>query len=122
MTTKKVLYTSRNSGKTSIKALSQILRDAFNTPEVLQKLVCAEVDRNNVTWYTIEPLISESFNGRNYIWPKMEAWAKETFGEPADAWDTDNFIWPVDGRWFMNNRKFWFRYEKDRTMFVLKFS
>jgi len=52
-------------------------------------------------------------------WLTMEAWAIETFGPAIDS------IWAASpgliyGRWYMNNSKFWFRNEEDRTWFILR--
>lgn len=55
-------------------------------------------------------------------WHNMESWCRSTFGEPGELWPQDNFIWPEAARWLMNNRKFWFRNEADRTLFLLKWS
>lgn len=63
-------------------------------------------------YYCVEPV------GGN--WQEIEAWSFETFGK------TEGSIWaesetPMPGeRWYMNNRKFWFRDEADRLMFVMK--
>lgn len=53
-------------------------------------------------------------------WLEMEKWCIQTFGEPGDMWESDDWCWPETARWLKNNRKFWFRNERDRTLFIMK--
>jgi hypothetical protein len=49
----------------------------------------------------------------------MEAWSIETFGSAIDSiWEASPDL--IYGRWYMNNSKFWFRNEEDRTWFMLR--
>jgi len=50
-------------------------------------------------------------------WDEMMAWMVDTFGPSA----VDG-VWTPDQRWYANNAKFWFREEKDLTMFILRWS
>ena len=53
-------------------------------------------------------------------WREMELWCHITFGNPGDRiWDSGPAPLPAE-RWYMNNRKFWFRDDADRLMFVMK--
>lgn len=55
--------------------------------------------------------------GYSDIWNEMIDWAIETFGPtPVDG------VWTPDARWYINNAKFWFREEKDREWFILRWS
>ena len=47
-------------------------------------------------------------------WHGMDKWMREIFGE--SNWLTEN------GRWVGSDRKYWFRYEADRTFFILRWS
>jgi hypothetical protein len=51
----------------------------------------------------------------------MEAWCVEMFGEGnvSPIWGEEKAPEPAQ-RWYTNNRKFWFRDEQDRMIFVLK--
>lgn len=54
-------------------------------------------------------------------WGAMTTWCTETFGPSTGS------IWghqtpTVGERWYQNNAKFWFRDEKDLTMFILRWS
>ena len=46
-------------------------------------------------------------------WDDMGVWMITTFG---------NGDWMMDGLWVGSDRKYWFRNEADRTMFLLKWS
>jgi hypothetical protein len=50
-------------------------------------------------------------------WEEMTQWCNETLGPTAD-----DGVWTANVRWYVNNSKFWFRDERDRTMFVLKWA
>ena len=51
------------------------------------------------------------------MWSDMMAWMIKTFGPtPFDS------IWMPNQRWHVNNAKFWFRDQKDRDWFVLRWS
>ena len=50
-------------------------------------------------------------------WDDMTEWMVKTFG--PSAW---NGVWTPDQRWYANNAKFWFRDEKDLTIFILRWS
>lgn len=66
-------------------------------------------------YYTVAP------HQANVSWRDMEQWCLDTFGENTGS------IWaettPDPGeRWYVNNSKFWFKSEADRTWFLLKWS
>jgi hypothetical protein len=69
-------------------------------------------------YYTVRPAIGwDLVNdwGNLESWPKMVEWCVESFGPTPD-----DGIWTPGSRWYVNNAKFWFRNEIDRTVFVLK--
>lgn len=65
-------------------------------------------------YYTVRPVW--------YDWPELETWCRETFGEPGDVWPNEDFTWPECPRWIMNNGKFWFRNERDRSWFIMRWT
>lgn len=75
-------------------------------------------------YYLVRPWPRDS----GTTWSTMEAWSIETFGPAINSiWDfpPNNSIWETSpdliyGRWYMNNSKFWFRNEEDRTWFILR--
>ena len=50
-------------------------------------------------------------------WNEMMDWMVSTFGPSAE-----DGVWTPNMRWYANNSKFWFREEKDLTMFILRWS
>jgi hypothetical protein len=45
---------------------------------------------------------------------EVHAWVNAKFGEKTAGWNNP--------RWSASNRKYWFKYEKDRTLFILRWS
>ena len=106
-----VQMTGRNTGKSfSAQALKRLWDDIVFSP--LQEIVLAEGKVYGARYYTAEPV------GGN--WREMEAWCIEHFGTVGEhIWGEKAAPEPAQ-RWYMNNRKFWFRDERDRMIFVLK--
>ena len=109
------MTSGRKIGKSIIN--SSILNQMFNEeyfPE-LQDIRLSTGTIMDVPYYTAEPVGGS--------WGDLERWVRATFGEPGDVWNigkSDEFAWPNLDRWYMNNSKFWFREESDRTLFVIK--
>ena len=65
-------------------------------------------------YYTVAPPMA------GVSWRDMAAWCIETFGSSTGS------IWSAwqesSERWYVNNSKFWFRDEADRTWFLLRWS
>lgn len=103
--------TGRNTGKGySAQALKRLWDDITWSP--VQNIMLAEGTVYGSRYYTAEPV------GGN--WREMEAWCIEMFGYAGDKlWGEEKAPEPAQ-RWYTNNRKFWFRDEKDRMIFVLK--
>jgi len=106
-----VQITGRNAGKSySAQALKRLWEDIAWSP--VQNIVLAEGKVYGSRYYTAEPI------GGN--WREMEAWCLEHFGSAGEhIWGESKAPEPAQ-RWYMNNRKFWFRSEQDRMIFVLK--
>lgn len=62
-------------------------------------------------YLTVAPMNAEG------MWNDMMEWMVETFGPTAR-----DGVWTADQRWYANNAKFWFRDQKDRDWFVLRWS
>lgn len=62
-------------------------------------------------YFTIAPMNAEA------QWNDMMTWMVKTFGPTAK-----DGVWTADQRWYANNAKFWFRDQKDRDWFVLRWS
>jgi len=94
----------------SMQAVKRLMDDLANRP--LEEIVLSEGKVFGARYYTAQPI------GGN--WREMEEWCVSSFGDAATIWEAHNFMWPDCGRWYMNDRKFWFRNERDRTMFILR--
>jgi hypothetical protein len=62
-------------------------------------------------YLTVAPMNAEG------QWSDMIEWMVTTFG-PTDK----EGVWTPGQRWYVNNAKFWFRDQKDRDWFVLRWS
>lgn len=62
-------------------------------------------------YLTVAPMNAEG------KWQDMIEWMVKTFGPTAK-----DGVWTADQRWYANNAKFWFRDQKDRDWFVLRWS
>lgn len=111
-----VMSSGRQAGKSmfTAQAIERLMRDLNNQP--VSDIVLNQGTVYGNRYYTAQPV------GGN--WLDMETWCAETFGKHGGAiWGADPKKAPVPNeRWYMNNRKFWFRDEKDRTMFILRWS
>lgn len=107
-----IAMSGRNVGKSafSAQAFQRLWEDLHNRP--LEDLKLTEGRVHGARYFCVEPVGGS--------WFEMEAWCRESFGEPGEIWPTQDFVWPDSTRWMQNNRKFWFRNESDQTMFILK--
>ena len=70
---------------------------------------------------TVKPVFAEI--DEIATWYDMEDWCVKVFGNIIGSiWADPLGMGNPDKRWFMNNSKFWFRDEKDVTMFLLRWS
>lgn len=105
-----VQITGRQMGKSwANAAMQRLMDDLVDRPVEDIRLSCGTVFGKK--YLTAEPI------GGN--WLAMETWCIETFGPAASVWETFKESDTL-GRWYMNDRKFWFLDEKDRTLFLLK--
>lgn len=82
-----------------------------------------EVDEGRVfgaRYYIVHPIPewdpSGDWGGID-TWHEMVEWMVETFGPtPLDG------IWTPSARWYANNARFYFRNERDRDWFLLKWA
>lgn len=87
----------------------------MNSP--VRSLTCSTGTILGAQYFTVEP------DGGN--WKHMEEWCIQTFGDASEVWNIgkdSEFMWPDCGRWYMNNRRFWFRDEKDRDWFLIRWN
>ena len=78
-----------------------------------------EVETNNqdeMTYFVVH-VNGRALYGDYNIWNEMIEWSTKTFGPaPEDG------VWTGGARWYVNNARFWFRDEKDREWFILRWS
>lgn len=102
-----VITASRGAGKSQLSQYMKMFTQIY-----YKEVPCVELGNGTVfgqTYYTVEP--------KGIVWKDMEEWCKETFGSTPTVG-----IWEDNARWYMNDSRFWFRDEKDRTLFVLRWS
>jgi hypothetical protein len=115
-----IMTAGRNTGKSVLNSATfqSMWNSVFNPkPVPISDLILDEGKVYGARYYTIEPV--------GGTWLEMEDWSREAFGDPAEIWYTESsskeeFMWPENGRWYMNNRKFWFRSIKDRDWFIMR--
>jgi hypothetical protein len=109
----KISMGGRNIGKShwTNMAIDRLMRDLNSHP--ISDLVLSEGTVYGSRYYCVEPV------GGN--WPDMEIWSLDTYGNCGSMWDKDKAP-ELNARWYMNDRRFWFREEKDRNWFIMKWS
>ena len=86
------------------------------------ELDCSTGTIYGLRYYTVEPKNLEWQDSRA-MWEDMMLWCQGQFGETGSLWrETKNLTPEPNQRWYANDRKFWFRDEADRTMFLLRWS
>jgi hypothetical protein len=116
----KLTMAGRRTGKSVLtqQAIDRLMRDLNSRP--IEELVLGQSTYMDTQYYTVEPV------GGN--WLDMETWCVATFGDRSNVWDItasysdEQLAWRERGRWYANDRRFWFLNERDRTMFLLKWS
>ena len=108
-----VQMTGRQMGKSTFsgQALQRLIDDINHSP--VENLILSEGTVFGARFFCVEPVGGS--------WLDMETWCLDTFGSASNVWDMQNNNYEV-GRWYMNDRKFWFRNERDRNWFTIKWS
>jgi hypothetical protein len=101
----------RNTGKSafSAQAFQRLFEDLHNRP--VDDLKLSEGTVYGSRYYCVEPTGGS--------WRDMEHWCHTTFGSAGEHIWGEKAPEPAQ-RWYMNNRKFWFRDDTDRLMFVMR--
>jgi hypothetical protein len=106
-----VQITGRQTGKSQMAVYQRMWKDIMESTTKVTDMKLAEGTIYGSRYYTVEPI------GGN--WLEMETWCVSTLGEGSRALWGGKAPEPAR-RWYANNRKFWFRYEADRTMFIMR--
>jgi hypothetical protein len=106
-----MITAGRHSGKSmlSSQAFQRLWEDMGQRP--IEELKLSEGRVHGARYYCVEPI------GGN--WRDMETWCLDAYGDCGSVWDLVKAPEP-NARWYMNDRRVWFREEKDRLMFILK--
>lgn len=105
--------TGLDSFVSDMSALRRLIDDLQNNP--VHQLILSEGKVYGARYFCVEPV------GGN--WADMEMWCHGTYGETSSLWQETKRLSPEPlKRWYMNNRKFWFREEKDRDWFILRWN
>lgn len=105
-----------------MNTIDEILNEAARQ---MAKDIDDEILMTTMGWHALEINEGRVYGARyltvhpsnGWHWNEMMAWMIDTFGPSAiDGVFTPNM------RWYANNAKFWFRNEKDLTMFILRWS
>lgn len=109
-----IMTSGRQTGKSmfTAQAIERLMKDLNSQP--VSDLVLGEGKVYGARYYTVEPV------GGN--WLEMEKWCGEVFGEGSRALWCESKVPEPSCRWYANNRKFWFRNEKDRDWFIIKWN
>lgn len=96
------------------KMAAQMSKD-IDDQILMKALGWHELEINEGRVYGTRYLTVHPDNGRH--WNEMMAWMIDNFGPSAQ-----DGVWTPNMRWYANNAKFWFREEKDLTLFILRWS
>ena len=112
-----IMTSGRQTGKSmfTAQAIERLMRDLNSWP--VTDLVLSEGTVYGARYYCVQPV------GGN--WREMEDWCMAIFGDSTGSiWSEEvNKTTPMPSeRWYANNRKFWFRAEKDRDWFIIKWN
>jgi len=76
----------------------------------------------SLRYHTVE-LRNLEWQDTRRMWDDMMLWCQGQFGDTGSLWyETKNLVQQPHQRWYVNDRKFWFRDEADLLMFVLRWS
>ena len=102
----------RQTGKSYFTqyTIDRLMRDLNSQP--ITDLVLSEGTVYGSRYHCVEPVGGS--------WTEMQEWCLNQFGDSGKhIWGSNEVPVPQE-RWYMNNRKFWFRDDADRLMFVMK--
>jgi len=106
-----MMTAGRRSGKSQMSsvAFQRLWDELHNRP--VEDLKLTEGRVYGARYYCVEPTGGS--------WREMEHWCLEYFGSAGEHIWGEKFPETVQ-RWYMNDRKFWFRDQADQLMFVMK--
>jgi hypothetical protein len=105
------MTSGRGVGKSHFtqQAIDRLMRDLNSQP--ISDLVLSQGTVYGSRYYCVEPV------GGN--WREMSAWCRDTYGDSGTARHNSPAPEP-SARWYVNDRQFWFRTQKDRDWFIIR--
>ncbi len=105
-----IVKAGRQSGKSQMQAYMRLWNDIHYQP--VSDLKLSEGTVYGSRYYCVEPVGGS--------WIEIQEWCFNQFGDSGKhIWGSNEVPAPQE-RWYMNNRKFWFRDDADRLMFVMR--
>ena len=106
-----IMMSGRQAGKSMMSQYANLWNDIFSGNNKVLDIKLSTGTIYGSRYYTAEPIGGD--------WAAMEKWCTETFGKGSRAlWGEKKAPEPAL-RWYANNRKFWFKSEKDRDWFIV---
>ncbi len=97
---------TRNNGTANTYINGEKVKDDYT-------IECETKQYWNKDYYVVKP--RGMLGNRDFDWQDMLEWCLYTFG-PSEG------VWTSNERWYCNNARFYFKYEKDRDWFLMRFS
>ena len=105
-----ITTSGRQTGKSQMQAYMRLWNDIQQRP--VEDLKLTEGTVYGSRYHCVEPVGGS--------WAEMQEWCINQFGDSGKhIWGSNEAPAPQE-RWYMNNRKFWFRDDADRLMFVMR--
>ena len=105
-----IVTSGRQTGKSQMQAYMRLWNDIHYQP--VSDLKLSEGTVYGSRYYCVEPVGGS--------WIEMQEWCLNQLGDSGKhIWGSNEVPTPQE-RWYMNNRKFWFRDDADRLMFVMR--
>lgn len=99
-----------------------IMKTFGHEPSLLYQLIFDQGTVYGQIYYTVAPVWDETPYGDNPTWSEMVQWCVDTFDKSETAiWGESKAPDPME-RWYVNNAKFWFRDQRDRDWFTLRWA
>ena len=105
-----IVTAGRQTGKSQMQAYMRLWNDIHYQP--VSDLKLSEGTVYGSRYYCVEPVGGS--------WIEMQEWCLNQLGDSGKhIWGSNEVPTPQE-RWYMNNRKFWFRDDADRLIFVMR--
>lgn len=81
------------------------------------KLTVEEKRWHGCKYQVVHPYLdSWSLSQNNHTWNNISQWCYDIYGKPGDPFSN------TTDRWYLNNSAYWFRDERDLSLFLMRWS